>query len=144
MTPYLQIISRLLQSFWEINESTNIQSLFAPINLTETTSQSDRNFEFSTPIPVNINVFSFKDTDGRPSQLELNLRKDTKELVNSRVITFFTEIIGRDEYFQTHIEPYFRQGFQRAEQTKYSELPLIEGGSNGRQGGQVFNLAILF
>mgnify|MGYP001590459202 CR=1 FL=1 len=126
MTPYLQIISRLLQSFWEINESINIQSLFAPINLSETTSQSDRNFELLTPIPVNISVFSFTDTDGRPTQLELNLRKDTKELVNSRIITFFTDMIRRDEYFQTYIEPYFRQGFQRAEQPKYSELPLIE------------------
>ena len=126
MTPYLQIISRLLQSFWEINEWIDIQSLFAPINLTKTTSQSDRDFELLTPIPVNINVFSFIDTDGRPAQLELNLRRDTKELVNSRVITFFTDMFKRDEYFQTHIEPYFRQGFQRPERPKYSELPLIE------------------
>lgn len=41
MTPYLQLLNRLLQSFEHINNSTDFVFVFAPISLTKITSEED-------------------------------------------------------------------------------------------------------
>ena len=126
MTPYLQIVGRLLQSFWEINRATEFISLFAPITLTEITSVEDQVLESLAPIPIQIHLFSFKDAEGRSGELELNLKKDTRELVNARVQTFFTDIKERDSYFGIYIEPFFSEGFQLVDPPKYAGLSIRE------------------
>lgn len=131
MTPYIQVLSRLLQSFWRIHRAMDFISLCAPITLAEITSEEDRAHESLTPIPVQIHLFSFKDTDGRTAELELNLKKDTGELVNARVQTFFIDTNKRDNYFEAHIEPFFSQGFQLVDHPKYPGHPLREYRSHG-------------
>ena len=144
MTPYLQILSRLLQSFWQINRAIDFVSLFGPIALTEITSEEDRAHESLAPIPVQIHLFSFKDTEERTAELELNLKKDTGELVNARVQTVFTGTKERDKYFEAHIEPFFSQGFQRVHDPKYPGLAVREYRSHGLAIGVNFETDVPF
>ena len=131
MTPYLQAVSRLLQSFWQINRSTDLLPLFAPIQFTDITSEADREDAPLAPISVEIRVFSFKDTKRRKAELELNLRQDTGELVNARVQTFSGNTTERDEYFEAHLKPFFAQGFDRVKHPKYPGLTIKEYRSYG-------------
>ncbi|MBW1862194.1 MAG: hypothetical protein JRJ02_07450 [Deltaproteobacteria bacterium] len=144
MTPYLQIIGRLLQSFWEINRATDFISLFAPITLTEIISEEDHAHELLAPIPIQINLFSFNDVEGRTAELELNLKKDTRELVNARVQIFFTDIKERDTYFGAYIEPFFSQGFQLVDPPKYAGLSIREYRCHGLAIGLNFETNVLF
>ena len=144
MTPYLQVVSRLLQSFWQINRAIDFVSLFAPITLTEITSEEDRAHESLAPIPVQIHLFSFKDTEERTAELELNIKKDTGELVNARVQTFFGDTKERDNYFDAHIEPFFFQGFQRVDHQKYPGLALREYRNHGLAIGVNFETDVPF
>ena len=75
MTPYLQVLSRLLQSFWHINNATDFVSVFAPISLQEITSEEDRANESLAPIPVQIHLFAFKDLNGRARSFFIKNRK---------------------------------------------------------------------
>ena len=144
MTPYLQVVSRLLQSFWQLNRAINFVSVFAPITLTEITSDDDRAYETVAPIPVQIHLFSFKDTKERTAELELNLKKETGELVNARVQTFFTDTDERDSYLKIHIEPYFSQGFQFVDNPKYPGLAVREYRSHGLAIGLNFDTDVPF
>ncbi len=131
MTPYLQVVSRLLQSFWQINRAIDFVSIFAPITFTEITSNQDHAYETVAPIPVQMHLFSFKDTEERAAELELNLKKETGELVNARVQIFFADTDERDNYFKIHIEPYFSKGFQLVDHPKYPSLAVREYRSHG-------------
>ncbi len=144
MTPYLQVVSRLLQSFWEINRATDFISLFAPITLTEITSAEDHAQESLAPIPIQIHLFSFKDAEGKTAELELNLKKNTGELVNARVQTFFSDIKERDTYFGVHIEPFFSQGFQLVDPPKYAGLSIREYLCHGLEIGVNFETDVPF
>ena len=141
MTPYLQVVSRLLQSFWQINKYIDFVSIFAPITLTEITSDEDRACETEAPIPIQLHLFSFKDTEERRAELELNLKKETGELVNARVQTFFVDTDERDSYFKIHIDPYFSQGFQLADHPKYPSLAVREYRSHGLAIGLNFEMS---
>ena len=144
MTPYLQVLSRLLQSFWQINNAIDFVSLFAPTMLTDITSEDDRAHESLAPIPVEIHLFSFKDLEERTAELELNLSKDTGELVNARVQTFFADTNERDKYCEAHIEPFFSLGFERVDHPKYPGLPVREYRIHGLAIGVNFEAEVPF
>ena len=144
MTPYLQVLSRLLQSFWQINNTMDFVSIFAPITLTEITSEEDRAHESLAPTPVHIHLFSFKDLDGRTAELELNLSKDIGELVNARVQLFFADTNERDKYCEAHIEPFFSLGIQLVEHPKYPGVPVREYRIHGLTIGVNFEVEVPF
>jgi hypothetical protein len=126
MTPYLQILSRLLQSFGHINNSIDLASVFSPISLTEVTSKEDHAFESLAPIPVKISLFSFRDLENQTAELELNLRKDTGGLVNARVQVFFIDTNERNKYWEAYIKPFFSNGFQSVDNPKYPDISINE------------------
>jgi hypothetical protein len=144
MTPYLQVLSRLLQSFWYINNAIDFASLFAPISLAEITSEGDRADESLAPIPVQIHLFSFKDLEERTAELELNLSKDTGDLVNARLQTFFIDTNERDKYWEAYVEPFLSLGFQRVDQPKYPGLPVREYRMHGLAIGVNFETEVPF
>lgn len=144
MTPYLQLLSRLLQSFWHITNAIDFVSLFAPISLTEITSEEDRTDESLAPIPVQIHLFSFKDLKERTAVLELNLSKETGDLVNARVQTFFADTNERDKYWEACIEPFFSLGFQRVDHPKYPGIPVREYRIHGLAIGVNFEAEVPF
>jgi len=134
----------LLQSFWHINNAIDFVSLFAPISLTENTSEGDRAHEALAPIPVQIHLFSFEDLEERTAELELNLSKDTGDLVNARVQTFFTDTKERDKYWKAYIEPFLLLGFQRVDQPKYHGIPVREYRMHGLAIGVNFETEVPF
>ena len=144
MTPYLQLLSRLLQSFWHINNTTDFISVFAPISITEITSEEDRAHESLAPIPVQIHLFSFKDLEERKAELELNLSKDSGDLVNARVQTFFADVNERDKYWEAYIEPFFSLGFQRVDHPKYPGITVREYRIHGLAIGVNFEAEVPF
>jgi hypothetical protein len=132
MTPYLQVISRLLQSFGYINKSTNFEVLFSPVPITEITSKEDQLDESDAPLPTTIRLFSFKEAEDKKAELELDLLKDKGILVNGRVQIFFQDIAVRDRYFDNYIRPFFSQRFGPIIQTKkHLGFEIIEYKSHG-------------
>jgi len=131
MTPYLQLLNRLLQSFRHINNAIDFVSLLAPISLTEITSEEDRMDESLASIPIRIHCFSFKDLEERTAELELGLSKETGDLVNARVQTFFADTKERDNYWEAYIEPFFPLEFQRVDYPEYPGIPIREYRING-------------
>jgi len=139
MTPYLQILSRLLQSFWHINITTSFTSFFLPISLKEITSEDDHIFESLAPIPVNIFLFSFRDFEEKTGKLELNLSKDTGDLVNARVQIFFIDSNERNKYWEAYVKPFYSNGFQTVDNPKYPNISIKEYHVSGCAIGVHYN-----
>ncbi len=131
MTPYLNILNRMLEPFRHINNAVDFVSLLAPISLTEITSDGDRMDESLAPIPIRIHCFSFKDLEERTAELELGLSKETGDLVNARVQTFFADTNKRNNYWEGYIEPFFPLEFQRVNYPEYPGIPIREYRING-------------
>jgi len=131
MTPHLQVISRLLQSFCYINKSTNFEVLFSPVSITEITSKEDQLDESDAPLPTTIRLFSFKEAEDKKDELEFDLLKDKGILVNGKVQLFFPDIAGRDRYFENYIRPFFQKFGPIIQAKKYLGFEVIGYKSHG-------------